>query len=653
MIIDHIIKNDANISDSEMTAEEIEEMFDKKISELRSDRVHEFRRESYYIIKSILSSNWLITVGIKGIRAVGKTTILKQLCKDMDGALYFDIALLKGKNFTVGAVITAVNRLIDKYNAKIVCMDEINILDLYINEARNIIEMLQSSGIKTVATASASVYMDRLEYECGTVRIQIVTVGEMSFQEYMRFKGYGWNRYKIGYSVEGLSEYKHDYNDLYIDYALGCKYPVINGSRKEVKVNYTETIVRNIRNTISMSLMYSLKYGYKELKNMGFSSLLDYMVQILYMLACKGIETYTVDKLRMLETYEYSREIRGIAENKLQNPGVNRMSEIDKQLKDAEGENLKSISVQKAVSIIQNIVNNKLDKLEVYKQSKSIRFESEYRLKLALALLYEMGLVFVEYKSDNIEKSADDIDTMHVLEMLKDEKCRYADIEKNWNFVLLNTSLYGYIIEDFLGTLGEGSNIEKVCRGMLRGVIVETSLKSDYVRYMRYPVVTKYNASESVQHLENVVTREIEKTRREIEAIEMTSNNKNITDDGKRQVASRIAYLEARLRKLESKNISDRPDIKSTIEIDMIDNVCEPHMACEISSRNKSYSEVNLDKFKSGIKILTTYNIDDTLNKDFDASSIIRVPFGKAGLYFSSKALARLAIDCGVTYWMR
>lgn len=136
------------------------------------------KRFIYEDVKKLLGNR--LFIGIAGLRGVGKTVLLRQLSRELEGSLYISMdALLPGIS-----IFELAKELSGNYKIKYLLIDEIHNHANWQMEIKKIYDFLE---IKLVFTSSASIDIIRSKYDLSR-RVAIINMSPFSFREYLFFK---------------------------------------------------------------------------------------------------------------------------------------------------------------------------------------------------------------------------------------------------------------------------------------------------------------------------------------------------------------------------------------------------------------------------------------------------------------------------------
>ncbi|MBI3443119.1 ATP-binding protein [Candidatus Woesebacteria bacterium] len=152
------------------------------------------KRSIYEEIENNLKNTLILA--IKGIRRIGKSYLLKQLLSEHllkqeippKNLLYFQFATsFNEKNF----IIDLLNLYLTKYAVRskpiLILFDEVQYIDYWQDQVKFFYD--QEKNIKFVVTGSTSLFYRQKSKETLAGRIIKISLGSLTFQEYLNFKG--------------------------------------------------------------------------------------------------------------------------------------------------------------------------------------------------------------------------------------------------------------------------------------------------------------------------------------------------------------------------------------------------------------------------------------------------------------------------------
>lgn len=191
------------------------------LDELKNRKRYTNYRTAYYMLLMMLRDEYdRRIIGIKGLRHIGKTTVMKQLCAKLNGSVFFDAAAFvrSGNRCSTGELKVRLFECVKDADRKYIFIDEVNTLQEIGIDVKSVIEYLYDCNVRVVITSSSTIYLDMLlnggqsrenRYVgiAGYTRMKLFMMGEMSFQEYLRFNNkLGWDKYYIGESLDELKK---------------------------------------------------------------------------------------------------------------------------------------------------------------------------------------------------------------------------------------------------------------------------------------------------------------------------------------------------------------------------------------------------------------------------------------------------------------
>lgn len=135
------------------------------------------KREPY---NHLLETGGKHFIGITGPRGVGKTVILKQLAANTQNAFYLSVDSIE----TTDDLFEIARTLYEKYNFKLLLLDEIHYQQEYEKQLKKIYDFLD---IRVVFSSSVSLSMFETAYDLSR-RVRLVHLYPFSFREYIYFK---------------------------------------------------------------------------------------------------------------------------------------------------------------------------------------------------------------------------------------------------------------------------------------------------------------------------------------------------------------------------------------------------------------------------------------------------------------------------------
>jgi hypothetical protein len=159
---------------TQVEIDNILQMSNKAIEDIDN---YPIKRDIYSQIETRL--NQKIFIGINGLRGVGKSTLLRQLCKNHDKSIYISSDALIGST----RLFDIAKTLEQNHAIKYLMIDEIHYLPKWQKELKNIFDFLK---IQVIFTSSSSLSITRSKYDLSR-RVVIISMLPFSFGEYLHF----------------------------------------------------------------------------------------------------------------------------------------------------------------------------------------------------------------------------------------------------------------------------------------------------------------------------------------------------------------------------------------------------------------------------------------------------------------------------------
>lgn len=134
------------------------------------------KRELY---SQVISERGKHFIGIVGPRGVGKTVLLKQIALETENSFYLSADTLEESN-----LFEVVKILIERYEVKLLLLDEVHFQKGYEQELKKIFDFL---NIKIIFTSSVSLSIFESSYDLSR-RVKLLYLYPFSFKEYLFFK---------------------------------------------------------------------------------------------------------------------------------------------------------------------------------------------------------------------------------------------------------------------------------------------------------------------------------------------------------------------------------------------------------------------------------------------------------------------------------
>jgi len=159
-------------------------------------------------------------IGIAGPRGVGKTVLLRQLARELEGALYVSLDTLSS-SFNLFDLVKEISTY---YGVKTFLLDEIHYLKGYSEQLKKIYDFL--SDVRIIFTSSIALWMIESGVDLSR-RVRIVRMGPFDFREFLWFReGIKLKHLEIEDIVSGNWDRKVlDYEYLFDEYLKGGLYP--------------------------------------------------------------------------------------------------------------------------------------------------------------------------------------------------------------------------------------------------------------------------------------------------------------------------------------------------------------------------------------------------------------------------------------------
>jgi len=202
------------------------------------------RREVYEKIKKIMTLPQIIA--LKGLRRVGKTTIMMKIVEDAiknsfppRNILYYSFDEIK--DIEIRDLIREYERIMEtnfKEGKKLLLLDEIQKLEGWEDRLKGIYDVLKPNT-KIIISSSESLFIRRKSRETLAGRIFEFKVEPLSFREFLYFKNF---------KFEPLPLYERELQNLFDKYILTLGFPeLIDIKEKEIIKKYVkESIVEKV-----------------------------------------------------------------------------------------------------------------------------------------------------------------------------------------------------------------------------------------------------------------------------------------------------------------------------------------------------------------------------------------------------------------------
>jgi predicted AAA+ superfamily ATPase len=202
------------------------------------------RREVYEKIKKIMTLPQIIA--LKGLRRVGKTTIMMKIVEDAiknsfppRNILYYSFDEIK--DIEIRDLIREYERIMEtnfKEGKKLLLLDEIQKLEGWEDRLKGIYDVLKPNT-KIIISGSESLFIRRKSRETLAGRIFEFKVEPLSFREFLYFKNF---------KFEPLPLYERELQNLFDKYILTLGFPeLIDIKEKEIIKKYVkESIVEKV-----------------------------------------------------------------------------------------------------------------------------------------------------------------------------------------------------------------------------------------------------------------------------------------------------------------------------------------------------------------------------------------------------------------------
>lgn len=610
-------------------------MYSDEVAVDLSDKKYKYR-EGYFLIMKMLRSNDKRIIGIRGLRSIGKTTIMKQLAAVFKESIFISAVAFSEihQDFSTNDTIDYMKNVINEKECKYVFIDEINYIGDINISLRLLLDELYDRGIKVVFTSSSPLLVDKAVRMEGLSRARVINIGELSFQEYLRFTNNKWKFYYIGEQISKINKIEQDidYNSIYDEYMYKDKRPAHINSTIYSSGAHEDTVNSVVKSIVGEELaVFDFLSNTDEDKNELYAG----AIELLYILAYKKAERYTM--------IEYAGSIKGKYDNEIRSAKITYNNQI--------------AAVGKIANKLNNAVLNRVT-------GKMLDDSTVLRI---IGLFIRSGIVSIEITVSKVDEyRSDNVDIARILDGLesggyfrdettgKNVKHDLQWVLDRYNFNLTSTTVYGAIVSDFINSIGlQNVDVKDICDNIIKGTVLEAALKSEYVRYMNIPYSYKFNGIvESKVRLDIIINqykKNIDRESKEIARIEQKINKGNVNNiekvtnvlNGKKeQVAEWNKELSICLHE-KSMNVEYHIK-KKDAEVDLIENTVGHKFACEMSVYNKDNSRVNLKYLGDGVKLLTTKDIDN-IDDDTSIGKVQRLRYGKSAIYLDARALARFA----------
>ena len=198
-------------------------------------------REIYPKIKRFMEGKQILA--LNGLRRVGKTTIMFKLAKDfIQGYGNKNIVYFSFDEFKEARLEEILEVYLDLFDKEIedgkylVLFDEIQKVEDWEEQLKRLYD--ENQNIKFVISGSESLFIEKSSKESLAGRIFDFKIRQLSFKEYLRFRGKEFDNLKL-YKKEILSEFKK--------YLFSNGFPELIGKDKEVIEKYLRgTIIERI-----------------------------------------------------------------------------------------------------------------------------------------------------------------------------------------------------------------------------------------------------------------------------------------------------------------------------------------------------------------------------------------------------------------------
>jgi len=167
---------------------------------------------------------------LTGMRRTGKTTLIKQLLKDLpnQNSLFLDLERLDNREIFLQKNYETIReqfilRGLSPQAPMIIALDEIQ----FVKEASSVIKYLSDHyKIKFIVTGSSSFYLKNVFSESLSGRKKIFELYPLDFGEYLTFKNVAWASYDWGKSKFNKAEYGR-LSNYYVDYIKYGGFPQV------------------------------------------------------------------------------------------------------------------------------------------------------------------------------------------------------------------------------------------------------------------------------------------------------------------------------------------------------------------------------------------------------------------------------------------
>ncbi len=190
-----------------------------ELHHLALEQVEKYRKKRF-IYTAIAGDKGKYFIGIAGPRGVGKTVLLRQLAREMDGALYVS---LDTQNSSLD-LFDFVKEVSIHYGVKVFLLDEIHYLKGYTEQLKKIYDFL--GGVRIIFTSSIALWMLESGVDLSR-RVKVIGMGPFNFREFLWFtRGITLKPLSIEDIISGnWNRQILQYEYLFDEYLKGGLYP--------------------------------------------------------------------------------------------------------------------------------------------------------------------------------------------------------------------------------------------------------------------------------------------------------------------------------------------------------------------------------------------------------------------------------------------
>ncbi len=218
--------------------EEIDDILTLSAKAKEEAKAYEKKRDIYAEVKSCIGQR--IFVGLAGLRGVGKSVLLRQLCAELPNSVYISTDSLEGSSRLFDLAMA----LEDNHGIRYLMVDEIHHIHRWQKELKNIFDFLK---LQVFFTSSSSVHILGSRYDLSR-RVVVLPMPPFSFGEYLHFsKGEKMPAFTLD---EILADYQKLYPKLevfepyFVAFCKGYALPsYLSAPKSQTILNILEKIV--------------------------------------------------------------------------------------------------------------------------------------------------------------------------------------------------------------------------------------------------------------------------------------------------------------------------------------------------------------------------------------------------------------------------